>query len=182
MDLDFLILVVIYLGVILFIHYKLKSSEDIETKPILAETVVQEEITTPSEQEETININKVPKEIPGIDGGMKAESELIIKEAEIDNMSHQFNGDFMKYLEVEESNNNEVYRKLSDSIDINLEEKSGLDKYFKEHNGKYDFNEVPTLSQEYKKTGLLSDVKELNDQRFGNVYAFDEFNPSFSTI
>ena len=177
MDLDFLIIVVVYLGIILFIHYRLKMSEVL---PVHIPSVVSEEAI--KEEEPTIDVDVVPKEIPGIDGGMKAESELIIKEAELDNMSHQFNGDFMKYLDVEESNNNEVYRKLSDSIDINLEDKSGLDKYFKENNDKYNFSEVPTLSQEYKKTGLLTDVKELNDQRFGNVYAFDEFNPSFSTI
>jgi hypothetical protein len=177
MDLDFLILIIGYLGIILFIHYNLKMGE----YDILAPTPEEETIHS---EEPTIDINQVPIEIEKIDSGLNADtdSDLIIKSSELDNIKTNFNGDFMKYLDVEESNNNEVYRKLSDSIDINLEGQSQLDKYFKENNKKYTFEQVPTLSQEYTKKGLMSDVKELNDQRFGNVYAFDEFNPTFSTL
>jgi len=177
MDLDFLILIIGYLGIILFIHYNLKMGE----YDILAPTPEEETIHS---EEPTIDINQAPIEIEKIDSGLNADtdSDLIIKSSELDNIKTNFNGDFMKYLDVEESNNNEVYRKLSDSIDINLEGQSQLDKYFKENNKKYTFEQVPTLSQEYTKKGLMSDVKELNDQRFGNVYAFDEFNPTFSTL
>lgn len=178
MDLDFLILVIGYLGIILFIHYNLKMGEISDELPLAEESPVV------AEEEPTIDVGKMPEEIPEIDGGINADvnSELIISSSELDNIKTTFNGDFMKYLDVEESNNNEVYRKLSDSIDINLEGQSQLDKFFKENNKKYTFDEVPTLSQEYTKKGLMSDVKELNEQRFGNVYAFDEFNPTFSTI
>ena len=177
MDLDFLILIIGYLGIILFIHYNLKMGETRILVPVPEEEAIHSE-------EPTVNINEMPVEIEEIDSGLNADtdSELIIKSSELDNIKTNFNGDFMKYLDVEESNNNEVYRKLSDSIDINLEGQSQLDKYFKENNKKYTFEQVPTLSQEYTKKGLMSDVKELNDQRFGNVYAFDEFNPTFSTL
>jgi len=177
MDLDFLILIIGYLGIILFIHYNLKMGETGTLVPVAEEEAIHLE-------EPTIDINQIPVEIDEIDSGLNADtdSELIIKSSELDNIKTNFNGDFMKYLDVEESNNNEVYRKLSDSIDINLEGQSQLDKYFKENNKKYTFDQVPTLSQEYTKKGLMTDVKELNDQRFGNVYAFDEFNPTFSTL
>lgn len=177
MDLDFLILIIGYLGIILFIHYNLKMGETGTLVPVPEEEAIHLE-------EPTIDINQIPVEIDEIDSGLNADtdSELIIKSSELDNIKTNFNGDFMKYLDVEESNNNEVYRKLSDSIDINLEGQSQLDKYFKENNKKYTFDQVPTLSQEYTKKGLMTDVKELNDQRFGNVYAFDEFNPTFSTL
>mgnify|MGYP001227606594 FL=1 len=178
MDLDFLILVIGYLVIILFIHYNLKMGEISDLKPIDEET---HEIKV---EEETIDVGKAPQEDPETDGGLKAnlDSDLIIKSSELENIQTNFNGDFMKYLDVEESNNDEVYRKLSDSIDINLEGQSQLDKFFKKNNKKYTFDEVPTLSQEYTKKGLMADVKDLNEQRHGNVYAFDEFNPTFSTI
>tara|TARA_B110000977_G_C10889023_1_gene420676 strand:+ start:48 stop:581 length:534 start_codon:yes stop_codon:yes gene_type:complete len=177
MDLDFLILIVGYLGIILFIHYNLKMGEQDISIPL------PEEEATYSE-EPTIDIRDTPMEMPEIDSGLTADidSDLIIKSSELDNMKTDFNGDFMKYLEVEESNNNEVYRKLSDSLDINLDGQTQLDKYFKENNKKYTFEQVPTLSKEYTKKGIMSDAKELNDQQFGNVYAFDEFNPTFSTL
>ena len=175
MDLDFLILIIGYLGIILFIHYNLKMGEHDILIPL-------SEMNPINSEEATIDINQAPIEMPELDSGLNHDTDLIIKSSELDNMTTTFNGDFMKYLDVEESNNNEVYRKLSDSIDINLEGQSQLDVFFKESNKKYTFEQVPTLSEEYTKKGLMNDVKELNDQKFGNVYAFDEFNPTFSTL
>ena len=104
MDLDFLILVIGYLGIILFIHYNLKMGEISDELPLAEESPVV------AEEEPTIDVGKMPEEIPEIDGGINADvnSELIISSSELDNIKTTFNGDFMKYLDVEESNNNEV--------------------------------------------------------------------------
>ena len=196
MDLDFLILTVAYLGIILFIHYHLTSSKSGMIKSSLPgiitipdeETnilpVAEEEARLKSEaSEEIIDVDKIPKEYPNIDIGSTDNLELIINKKDLDDIGDKFNGDFMKYLDVEESNNNDHYRKLSESMDINLEKKSDLSKFFQENNKKYVFEEVPTLSEEYIKSGLLADTKTLNnDKKIGNVFAFDEFNSSFSAI
>ena len=85
-------------------------------------------------------------------------------------------------MQVEENDNNETYRKLSDSMDINLTENvKSLDSFFTENNEKYTFDEVPTIDK--NKNKLIGNVKNLNSEKiFDQVYAFDEFNDNFALI
>ena len=72
------------------------------------------------------------------------EETMIIDSDELENIKDDT--DFLKYLKVEENDNNETYRKLSDSMDINLTENvKSLDSFFTENNEKYTFDEVPQL-------------------------------------
>mgnify|MGYP001439804821 CR=1 FL=1 len=182
MNIDFLILVTIYLAIILAIHYKLKTFNiSPSIKPTILKDVadkiaihseldreIQSELETELETETDIESENI-------------DSKLIIDTQELDNLSDTISNDFMKYLKVEENDNNEVYRKLSDSMDINLTENvKSLDSFFPEKKEKYTFDEVPTLN---KNDGLLKKVKNLNSEKiFGQVYAFDDFNDNFALI
>jgi len=179
MNTDFLILVIIYLSIILAIHYKLKTYD---YRPKTKNTILKE-------SPDFNNIDDIRSEIDSeINVELETElendtidSKLIIDKNEFDKISDSISNDFLKYLKVEENDNNEVYRKLSDSMDINLTENvKSLDSFFPEKKEEYTFEEVPTLN---KKNGLLKKVKNLNEEKiFDQVHAFDDFNDNFALI
>jgi len=181
MNIDFFILIIIYLAIILGIHYKLKNYDKIPNlKSIISETKFEKDLVLDEEilDEEIEQELLVPTEI--IDENI--DNKLIIDTNELNNIGDDVSNDFLKYLKVEENDNNEVYRKLSDSMDINLTENiKSLDSFFPEQKENYTFDEVSTISK--KPTGLLNKVKNLNDEHiFDQVYAFDEFNDSYALI
>lgn len=175
MNIDFFILVIIYLAVILGIHYKLKSPSK-KTKQAILKNIdkVIQDIPDDLHSESEITSVEEPKDIE--------EETMIIDSNELENIKDDISTDFLKYLKVEENDNNETYRKLSDSMDINLTENvKSLDSFFTENNEKYTFDEVPTIDK--NKNKLIGNVKNLNSEKiFDQVYAFDEFNDNFALI
>ena len=176
MNIDFFILVIIYLSIILAIHYHLKNFD--KPKRVVKKSILKEIPEITSEKD---IISEVETEISSINDSLSKESKLIIDKDELANIGDDVSNDFLKYLKVEENDNNEIYRKLSDSMDINLTENiNSLDGFFKEKKEDYTFDEVPTLDN---KSGIMDKVKNLNEQKiFNDVYAFDEFNDNFALI
>ena len=180
MNIDFLILVIIYLAIILAIHYNLKRYDRPKRNLARKKSILKDipDITDSESRDVESEL-----ELKSIDDSIVSEvdSKLIIDKNELDNITDDASNDFLKYLKVEENDNNEIYRKLSDSMDINLTENvKSLDSYFPEKQEQYTFEEVPTLN---KKNGLLDKVKNLNEEKiYADVYAFDEFNDNFALI
>lgn len=219
MNLDFLILVTIYLAIILAFHYKLKnySKSTILKDQSYNETELGKNtnnyIDTEVDEESIIlnernynDLGRGKKSNTNVDSELDEESiiipteeELIINPEELDNITDNASTDFLKYLKVEENDNNEIYRKLSDSMDINLTKNvQSLDCFFPEKKEEYTFNDVSTTA---RKDTLMGDVSNLNiggdlkgdnnskggkNSKGGNifdqVYAFDEFNDSYALI
>ena len=124
MNIDFFILVIIYLAIILGIHYKLKSPSK-KTKQAILKNIdkVIQDIPDDLPSETEINNVEEPEDIE--------EETMIIDSNELENIKDDISTDFLKYLKVEENDNNETYRKLSDSMDINLTENvKSLDSFF----------------------------------------------------
>merc|ERR1711871_205695 len=101
MNIDFLILVVIYLSIILAIHYKLKSYD---YKPKTKSTILKESPSfdelddIKSEIDSEVNLElETELENDTID------SKLIIDKTEFDKIEDNISNDFLKYLKVEEN-------------------------------------------------------------------------------
>ena len=171
MDIDFCLLVVFYLVIILYLHSKLVSQETINTpKPILIKPKVKVSSKKSSELSKSI--------------------DLIIDPTEIENISNSFGQNLLKYLDVEENDNNKMYRKLTDSVDIDFDNSTGLDKYFEDKTEQYKYNEETNKQQgglflpELETNPImLNDIKNLNSEKaFDDVYAFDDFNNKYATV
>ena len=120
MDLDFLILIIGYLGIILFIHYNLKMGE----YDILAPTPEEETIHS---EEPTIDINQVPIEIEKIDSGLNADtdSDLIIKSSELDNIKTNLLReieDDVKDILIEKKLRYNSFYKTEEKVVVNFDE------------------------------------------------------------
>jgi hypothetical protein len=193
MDVDFIITSTVYLLVIIFIHMQLKPLDPDHTSPDVS-VGESPDIVSPTEYSNDINETK-----PTIEDAYSQESYeniskesnvgLIINESELHNIqSDVANNDFMKYLSVEETDNQSTHQQLvsplqSNTIDITKNDsKTDLDQYFANlKDEQYTFEPVPTTSTAnetlYKKSVLLN--KETD---FDQIMAFDEFDTPYSTI
>ena len=191
MDLDFILTAVVYLAVILYIHYllrdaehhqsALKKIEDNESADDLLHNSEDKSSDDHNENhdenhDENQNKKKVTKKV-----------ELIIDENEInDILSNDVKNDFMKYLDVEDFDKGSNYQELLKPLQENTIEicendtTSQLDKFFTNiKDEQYNFNPVPTESPE--SNDLMAD-KVLLNSKSDEVFAFDEFDNAFSTF
>lgn len=191
MDLDFILTTVVYLAVILYIHYllrdvehhqsALKKIEDNES----TDDVLCKSAHTNSEEQSSDNHNENHDE--NHNKQIEKNIDLIIDENEInDILSNDVKHDFMKYLDVEDFDKGSNYQELlkplqENTIEITENDTTNqLDKFFSNiKDEQYNFNPVPTESPE--STDLMAD-KVLLNTKSDEVFAFDEFDNAFSTF
>jgi hypothetical protein len=149
MNIDFFILVIIYLAIILGIHYKLKITKISTIKSIISNDKVQDsDFIRHRKQDMVVDedhdfiLNDENDYISDTDSELDKsnkivnkppDSDLIINTDELNNMNDSISNDFMKYLSVGESN--KVYRKsddiedvnLTDNVDVNLTDNADVD-------------------------------------------------------
>ena len=175
MDLDFLLITLIYLVVILSTHMYLKKYDNYNRVSEIEDT-------------DELDHNSViqPQDTSNHSDN---EEDLIINTSELNENTNLSANEFIKYLEIEDSDTNEALQgfnkdaELSDDIDT----RNTLDKYFKnvkEENGELIFDPVPTSDTlEHNPKGLLTDIKKLNDDNvYDNVNAFDDFDATYAPI
>lgn len=187
MDLDFILTTVVYLAIILYIHYLLKDVEHHQSalKKIedneSTDDVLCKSTHTNSEEQSSDNHNENQNK------QIEKNIDLIIDEHEInDILSNDVKIDFMKYLDVEDFDKGSNYQELLKPLQENTIEvtetdtTSQLDKFFSNiKDEQYNFNPVPTESLE--STDLMTD-KVLLNTKSDEVFAFDEFDNAFSTF
>jgi hypothetical protein len=191
MDIDFYIITLSYLAIILFIHFNYKNQNTYsENKYNYNNDNDNDNNNSDSESDfepepdsEKFNSGKYIEEL---EKSVKNDYEMILNENEINNMKNNLaKNDFMKYLKIEEKDRKDSYKEIINPINKkqNLG-KSDLDKYFETHRPEnYKFEAVPTTNIDFQKKNLMSDVKNLNEERnMDSVLAFDDFNTSYSTL
>tara|TARA_B100000401_G_C52813248_1_gene725131 strand:- start:117 stop:677 length:561 start_codon:yes stop_codon:yes gene_type:complete len=186
MDLDFILTTVVYLAVILYIHYLLRDAEHhhsalkkIEDNESTDDVLCKSEEKSNDTHDENHDENQNKK--------IEKKVDLIIDENEInDILSNDAKNDFMKYLDVEDFDKGSNYQELLKPLQENTIEvsetdtTSQLDKFFTNiKDEQYNFNPVPTESPE--STDLMAD-KVLLNTKSDEVFAFDEFDNAFSTF
>mgnify|MGYP003973306503 CR=1 FL=1 len=212
MDLDFLLITTIYLLVILTIHYHLKESEkNIPVKQVLIKKVpkLEEDENINNQYNKYIDENKIELQLneDDLNDYRKTlenevditDNELIIDNREINNMDDTNRG-LLQYLDVEADDTIDSLQLLTKNLDtdntiniLNNDTKSDLDKFFTSvKDNEFSFPPVPTkdkkisntkIDLDYRKNNLMEDIKKLNDDNlYGSVYAFDEFNSGYSNI
>ncbi len=187
MDLDFILTAVVYLAVILYIHYLLRDAEHhqsalkkIEDNESADDLLHNSEDKSSDDHNENHDENQNKKKVT-------KKVELIIDENEInDILSNDVKNDFMNYLDVEDFDKGSNYQELLKPLQENTIEicendtTSQLDKFFTNiKDEQYNFNPVPTESPE--STDLMAD-KVLLNSKSDEVFAFDEFDNAFSTF
>lgn len=211
MDLDFLLITTIYLLIILTIHFYLKESEKkISVKQVLIKKVPKlKDENINNQYNKYINKNKIELQLneDDLDDYRKTlenevditDNELIIGNNEINDMDDTNRG-LLQYLDVEADDTIDSLQLLTKNLDqdntiniLNNDTKSDLDKFFTSvKDNEYSFPPVPTkdkkisnkkMDLDYRKNNLMEDIKKLNDDNvYGSVYAFDEFNSGYSNI
>ena len=191
MDLDFLLTTIIYLVIILSIHFYLKSYDPVV---INNDDKMIHNLKNSSERFDDLeNDNLEYENDTEIDRSEKQQDDnLVIKENELDNMNNtETSADFMKYLDVEDYDKTETYKSIVNTIkekDNNTSVlENSLNKYFeniKESNDEFTFDPVPTKNEiDYNDKGLLKDIKKLNDDNvYDSVNAFDDFNSTYAPV
>ena len=187
MDLDFLLVTFLYLVIILATHSYLKKHENITVDYRENVEAVHRE---PRHQEESVHNESA------VESSVEPEdNDMILHASELDNMANVSSNDFMKYLDIEESDKTQTFDPLVNDGAENLEKspeetvkkQSSLNKFFenvKENGGEIVFDPVPTSNIiDYNKNGLLKDIKKLNDDNvYDNVNAFDDFSATYAPI
>ena len=185
MDLDFILTAVVYLLVIMYIHYMIKENEpknndnlkkndgdnDITDKDDIIDTDLQVDI---NEQNTKDLENKLDN------------TALIIDESEINEINNTAKDDFIKYLNIEDYDKGSNYQQLVAPLQDNTievaDKNSGneLDKYFSNiKDEQYSFNPVPT---EPRATDDLMADKILLNTDNQDVFAFDDFDNTYSNV
>lgn len=187
MDLDFILITVVYLAVILYIHYLLRDAEHhqsalkkVEDNENTDDILVNNEHNSGDNHNENYDENQD-------ENHSKKKVDLIIDENEINDItSNDAKNDFMKYLDVEDFDRGSNYQELLKPLQENTIEisendtTSQLDKFFTNiKDEQYNFNPVPTESPE--SNDLMAD-KVLLNSKSDEVFAFDEFDNAFSTF
>lgn len=150
MNLDFLLLIVVYLAIILYFHYHLYYKHRMH-KSILKD-----------------NKKTIKPVIPERDSRI-IDSQLLLSHDDMKNASNNGQYSQEEYLK---------YFNLTDNIEDfsdNVGETNNLEKYFNEiQTENYKFNPVPTQEADLNP----KDTPLSQENVFGDVYAFDEFNHS----
>ena len=183
MDLDFILTTIVYLVVIIYIHYMLKDNE-INLDTLKKNHNEEDDILDIDETDNKIDIsenNNITETEPKL-----TNSNLIIDENEINDINNTAKDDFMKYLNIEEYDKGSNYQQLTAPLQENtleVEEKcneSNLDKFFVNiKDDQYNFNPVPTESR--NSDDLMADKVLLNSEK-AEVFAFDDFDQAFSSV
>lgn len=186
MDLDFILTTVVYLAVILYIHYLLRDAEHHQSAlKKIEDNESTDDVLCKSQENSGDDHNEVHDE--NQNKKVEKKVDLIIDENEInDIISNDAKNDFMKYLDVEDFDKGSNYQELLKPLQENTIEvsetdtTSQLDKFFTNiKDEQYNFNPVPTESPE--STDLMAD-KVLLNTKSDEVFAFDEFDNAFSTF
>ena len=186
MDLDFILTTVVYLAVILYIHYLLRDAEHHQSALTkIEDNESTDDVLCKSQENSGDDHNEVHDE--NQNKKVEKKVDLIIDENEInDIISNDAKNDFMKYLDVEDFDKGSNYQELLKPLQENTIEvsetdtTSQLDKFFTNiKDEQYNFNPVPTESPE--STDLMAD-KVLLNTKSDEVFAFDEFDNAFSTF
>jgi len=186
MDLDFILTTVVYLAVILYIHYLLRDAEHHQSAlKKIEDNESTDDVLCKSQENSGDDHNEVHDE--NQNKKVEKKVDLIIDENEInDIISNDAKNDFMKYLDVEDFDKGSNYQELLKPLQENTIEvsetdtTSQLDKFFTNiKDEQYNFNPVPTESPE--STDLMAD-KVLLNSKSDEVFAFDEFDNAFSTF
>lgn len=186
MDLDFILTTVVYLAVILYIHYLLRDAEHHQSAlKKIEDNESTDDVLCKSQENSSDDHNEVHDE--NQNKKVEKKVDLIIDENEInDIISNDAKNDFMKYLDVEDFDKGSNYQELLKPLQENTIEvsetdtTSQLDKFFTNiKDEQYNFNPVPTESPE--STDLMAD-KVLLNTKSDEVFAFDEFDNAFSTF
>lgn len=186
MDLDFILTTVVYLAVILYIHYLLRDAEHHQSAlKKIEDNESTDDVLCKSQENSGDGHNEVHDE--NQNKKVEKKVDLIIDENEInDIISNDAKNDFMKYLDVEDFDKGSNYQELLKPLQENTIEvsetdtTSQLDKFFTNiKDEQYNFNPVPTESPE--STDLMAD-KVLLNTKSDEVFAFDEFDNAFSTF
>lgn len=186
MDLDFILTTVVYLAVILYIHYLLRDAEHHQSAlKKIEDNESTDDVLCKSQEKSGDDHNEVHDE--NQNKKVEKKVDLIIDENEInDIISNDAKNDFMKYLDVEDFDKGSNYQELLKPLQENTIEvsetdtTSQLDKFFTNiKDEQYNFNPVPTESPE--STDLMAD-KVLLNTKSDEVFAFDEFDNAFSTF
>lgn len=186
MDLDFILTTVVYLAVILYIHYLLRDAEHHQSAlKKIEDNESTDDVLCKSQENSGDDHNEVHDE--NQNKKVEKKIDLIIDENEInDIISNDAKNDFMKYLDVEDFDKGSNYQELLKPLQENTIEvsetdtTSQLDKFFTNiKDEQYNFNPVPTESPE--STDLMAD-KVLLNTKSDEVFAFDEFDNAFSTF
>ena len=206
MDLDFLLITTVYLIIILLAHFYLKENE-IKIKPVIKE-VTKKPIEKPkiindytyymNDEDDSLDKNVLDNYRKILENEVDiTDNELIIDNGEINNINvDESNRGLLQYLDVEANDTVDSLQLLTQNLENNNEinildnnPKSDLDKFFTsvKNKGDYSFPPVPTkdnkMEKDYRKKNLMDDIKKLNDDNiYGSVYAFDEFNASYSNL
>ncbi len=181
MDLDFILTTIVYLVVIIYIHYMLKDNE-INIDTLKKTHNEDDDILDVNENDSKDDINEnIDRTEPEL-----TNSNLIIDENEINDINNTAKDDFIKYLNIEEYDKGSNYQQLTAPLQENTLEveescnESNLDKFFTNiKDDQYNFNPVPTESR--NSDDLMADKVLLNSEKT-EVFAFDDFDQAFSSV
>ena len=186
MDLDFILTVVVYLLVIMYIHYMIKEKEPINNDNLKKndgdnDTADKDDIIIDSDLEVNVD-EKITNELEN----KLDNTTLIIDENEINEINNGAKDDFLKYLNIEDYDKGSNYQQLLAPLQDNTIEVSDknsdneLDKYFSNiKDEQYNFNPVPTESR--NSDDLMADKILLNTDT-QEVFAFDDFDNNYSNV
>lgn len=161
MEIEFFIVIILYLSVILALHFLLKKNIN---KPKLSSIK-----NVKNNSNVTYNTNNVSFDSDTI-MDKESDDDLILNKNELDiteSVGSESNIDFVKYLE------NDIKNNKTDSS--KSKENNSLDRFFIENQEKYQFNDVPSseiISDSKKYSFNQSENKEIE---VNEILAFDEF-------
>ena len=180
MDIDFFIIITIYLLIILLIHYYVNKSNTTKITPCKFKKKILKLNNVNDNLELDTNTfdDFASQSTQSTQSNNNSESDLIINSTELDTLNSINNKDeLLKYLDIEKKEKEETISNINSSYD-----NKSLNDYFTESNKKYDFLEVPTLDdvnvEELKKLNETTD----SDKLFGNVLAFDDFDDNHALV
>tara|TARA_B110000208_G_scaffold51501_1_gene67642 strand:- start:3867 stop:4418 length:552 start_codon:yes stop_codon:yes gene_type:complete len=183
MELNFLITTIVYLIVILILHYILKINKEI--KGVLKHEIEEIEldnisvISAISLKDSYLNTETNTDSIMTTDDVSVNNSELIINMDEIDNIDTNIENELSKYLcknGSDKSEINDYFPELKKDYHYN-------DKELKTHSNSLLNNNTNELYPINSSNSLLVHKSKLPiNEENTNIYAFDEFNERYAPI
>ena len=178
MELDFLIIIIIYLIIILILHLILKSDKKIKSalKPLPIIINDADDISEISLKDSYLN-TETNNSLSSTNDISINNSDLIININEIDNIDSNIENELSKYLCKNQDNTskiNDYFPELIKDFNYNdTELKSGSNSLLNNNT-----NELYPIQS--SKLSCLNNKLPINEKN--NIYAFDEFNETFAPI
>ena len=179
MELDFLIIIIVYLVIILILHLLLKSTKKIKSalKPLPIIVNENDENSEISLKDSYVN-TETNNSISSINDLSINNSDLIISKNEIDKIDSNIENELSKYLCKNRDNSSKIadyFPELIKDFNYNdIELKSNSNSLLNNNT-----NELYPVNSS-KLSSLNTNKLPINEKN--NIYAFDEFNETFAPI